>query len=323
MLKIRKIKQSLNTCISDLCNNPSEFLNNPQRDFKRNRKLSMSKIIKLILYMSGGTLHKEMLDFFNFSKDVPTTSAFVQQRSKIKSSAFEFLFHSFNESVNKTKFYRGYRLLAVDGSDLHIPTNPDDNDSLYPGSKGQKSYNLLHLNAMYDLVNKTYTDAVIQKSHNVNEYRAFTDMIDRYKNDSTAIFIADRGYESYNNMAHVQEKGQYFLIRIKDINGNGIASGLKLPDCEFDISHTFMLTRKQTNSVKDNDIFKFIPHTSTFDFLPDKCRKSINVLPYNLHIRFVRFKITDDTYKLIATNLPVKQFSPAEIKKLYAMRWGH
>lgn len=322
MLKIRKIKHLLNTCISELCNNPSEFLNNPQSDFKRNRKLSISKIIKLILYMSGGTLHKELLEFFDFSNNTPTASAFVQQRSKIKWSAFEFLLHSFNKSANNAKLYRGYRLFAIDGSDLHIPTNPDDKDSFYPSANGQKLYNLLHLNAMYDLMSSTYTDAIIQKRRNWNEHKAFVDMVDIYENDKSAIFIADRGYESYNNMAHVQEKGQYFLIRIKDINGNGIASGLHLPDCEFDISHSFKLTRKQTNSVKDNNTYKFVPHTSTFDFIPDKCRKSINVLPYNLHIRFVRFKITDDTYELIATNLAEKQFSPVEIKKLYSMRWG-
>lgn len=322
MLKIRKIKQSLNTCISDLCNNPSEFLNNPQSDFKRNRKLSMSKIIKVILYMTGGTLHKELLEFFDFSNNTPTASAFVQQRSKIKWSAFEFLLHRFNKSANNTKLYRGYRLFAIDGSDLHIPTNPDDKDSFYPGANGQKSYNLLHFNAMYDLMSSTYTDAIIQKRRNWNEHKAFVDMVDIYENDKSAIFIADRGYESYNNMAHVQEKGQHFLIRIKDINGNGIASGLHLPDCEFDISHSFKLTRKQTNSVKDNVAYKFVPHTSTFDFLPDKCKKSINVLPYNLHIRFVRFKITDDTYELIATNLSNEQFPPIEIKNLYSMRWG-
>lgn len=35
-----------------------------------------------------------------------------------------------------------------------------------------------------------------------------------------ALIIADRGYESYNSMAHIQEKGWYFLIRIKDGHGS-------------------------------------------------------------------------------------------------------
>ena len=42
-----------------------------------------------------------------------------------------------------------------------------------------------------------------------------TQMIDRYKGEKKTIFIADRGYETYNIFAHVQEKGMYYLIRVK------------------------------------------------------------------------------------------------------------
>ena len=40
-------------------------------------------------------------------------------------------------------------------------------------------------------------------------------MVDRSAIES-ALLLADRGYESYNNLAHIQEKGWNFLIRIKD-----------------------------------------------------------------------------------------------------------
>lgn len=52
-------------------------------------------------------------------------------------------------------------------------------------------------------------------------------MIDRY-NDTSAIFIADRGYENYNIFAHVEHKGMYYLIRVKDITSNGITSKLTM-----------------------------------------------------------------------------------------------
>lgn len=39
-------------------------------------------------------------------------------------------------------------------------------------------------------------------------------MIDR-SSIPKALIIADRGYESYNNIAHIQEKGWNYLIRIK------------------------------------------------------------------------------------------------------------
>ena len=39
-------------------------------------------------------------------------------------------------------------VLAVDGSKIQIPTNPDDVDSFMPGSNGQKPYNLLLHNSV-------------------------------------------------------------------------------------------------------------------------------------------------------------------------------
>ena len=74
-------------------------------------------------------------------------------------------------------------------------------------------------------------------------------MVDRSAIES-ALLLADRGYESYNNLAHIQEKGWFFLVRIKD-NTTGIASGLDLPDMmEYDIPFHLNLTRKQTSSAK-------------------------------------------------------------------------
>ena len=59
-------------------------------------------------------------------------------------------------------------------------------------------------------------------------------MVDRSAIEST-LLLADKGYESYNNLAHIQEKGWNFLIRIKDDTA-GIASSLALPAIdEFDV----------------------------------------------------------------------------------------
>jgi hypothetical protein len=45
------------------------------------------------------------------------------------------------------------------------------------------------------------------------------------------LLIADRGYEGFNLMAHIQEKRWKFLIRIQDVlHSRGIAAGLCLPD---------------------------------------------------------------------------------------------
>ena len=82
----------------------------------------------------------------------------------------------------------------------------------------------------------------------------------------------DRGYESYNLMAHFQEKGWLYLIRIRD-GKQSMYSSFNLPNIEcFDQTFSIKLSRKQTNQLKKlyrdrpND-YHFIPHNSTFDFL--------------------------------------------------------
>ena len=141
-------------------------------------------------------------------------------------------------------------MIAADGSDIHIPTNPDDPDSYFPEINGQGSYNMLHLDAIYDLLRHTYTDAALVGQRKVNERNTLCSMIDR-SSMQDVLLIADRGYEGFNLMAHIQEKQWFFLIRIQDVlHSRGIAAGLALPDeDEFDIPINLSLTTKATNEV--------------------------------------------------------------------------
>ena len=79
-----------------------------------------------------------------------------------------------------------------------------------------------------------------------------------------------------------------------------------------------ILTRKQTNAVKENPaLYKFLPTASTFDFLELKDNKY-----YPISLRIVRFKISETTYETIITNLDKERFPVFKIKELYHMRWG-
>ena len=228
----------------------------------------------------------------------------------------------FNIRCNKFRKREAVRILAVDGSDVQIPTNPEDLETFFPGHSGQTPYNLLHLNAMSDLTNRIYTDVRFGR----NEHSAFVDMVDS-SDIGKALVIADRGYESYNNMAHVQEKGWCFLIRIKDGLDNGIKSGFNVPsDDEFDVFLNLNLTRKQTNAVKellkDRNHYRYVAHSTPFDFLPARSRKSDPDTFYLLSFRIVRIKITDETFETLLTNLAADEYPPVKLKKIYNLRWG-
>lgn len=314
------IKKKLTSIIKEMSSMPELFVKKPGKDFSRNRKLSFESIIQLLLSMGGKSIYTELLEYSGYDINTVTTSAFIQQRNKILPFAFEFLLHEFINSFQETRLYHGYRMLAIDGSDLNIATNAKDTDTYFQYAHDIKGFNLLHLNAMYDLCNKLYVDAFIQSGRKENEHKALTEMIDRSDITDKVIIIADRGYESYNNFAHIEKKGWNYVIRVKDIASNGILAALQLPDKEeFDVRIHRILTRKQTKEIKAHpEIYRFMPQNSKFDYL-DSSDKSNS---YPISFRVVRFKISDDSYETIITNLDDINFPTEEIKKIYRMRWG-
>lgn len=313
------IKETLSSLIEEMSEYPELFVKNPGKDFTRTRKLPFDTVVQLLISMGGNSIYKELLETQGYDVNTATTSAFVQQRNKILPCALEFLLHEFTGTFRDIKTYRDYRLLAADGSDLHIATDSNDTDTFFQNREGEKGYNMLHLNALYDLCSRLYVDALVQDGKHQNENRALTNMVDRSHIRDKVIIIADRGYESYNNFAHIEKKDWNYLIRVKDLASNGILSGLRLPsDDEFDIVVKRLLTRKQTKEVKDRpDIYKFMPTNQTFDFLDLGTSKF-----YPICFRVVRFKITNEHYETVITNLDQSEFAPSELKKLYHMRWG-
>ena len=112
---------------------------------------------------------------------------------------------------------------------------PEDPASYRPGTPRQHGWNLWHMNALFDLENGIYTDLIVQKEHEKNECRALCQMADRSRVSGKVILLADRNYESCNNLAHLEKRNWNYLIRIRD-KARGIAYGMPLPDQpEFDI----------------------------------------------------------------------------------------
>lgn len=315
----KHLKNVLDYNIKKIADCPSLFCENPETDFTRNRKLDFETVMKNIICMETGSLNNELLKLNDFSTETPTVSAFIQARSKIKVDAFQILFDRFNEKTHQDKLYKGYRLLAIDGSELPINNTIHDKETTlmrYGGTN--KPYSAYHLNACYDLLECAYQDLIIQGEAKMNENDAFCQMVDRYKGNK-AIFIADRYYESYNGFEHVVKSGQKYLIRVKDIHSKtSMTRSLgPFPKGEFDIDVFRMLTLKNTKMISAcPQLYKFVPTKMRFDFM------SKEEPWYEFNCRIVRFKITDDTYECIITNLGRKEFSMKDIKELYNKRWG-
>lgn len=262
-------------------------------------------------------MSKELMDYFGFAADAPSVSAYTQQRAKVLPEAFEYLFHEFTqENIPSPKDYDGYRIVACDGSNLTIANNPSDPDTAWACNQFGCTCNHLHLNVFYDVLNRIYVDAVVQTASEYNESRAGIIMLER-SNLKNVLLVADRGYENYNLMAHAINKGWKFLVRIKDINSNGMAAALSLPEkAVFDMDVEPIFTRRQTKHARAAG-YKFMPNNQAFDYLPPGS-KGIYRLPF----RIARFPIGDDSYEVVATNLDRFSFPVEKLKEIYGLRWG-
>lgn len=321
-----KIKCLIDDIISDMAANREQYVKNPGVDFTRDRKLPFEMVIKLVLSMKGNTLNKELYDFFGRKpEEIVSSSAFIQQRDKLTEDVFVDLFHRFNQSMTDMKTFRGYKLYAVDGSDINIAYDKDADTYVKNRHSGYDGYNQYHLNAVYDLLNKVYVDATLTPKPKVDERRAFIDILEEMKLNGRAIFIADRGYPSWNILTHFKYKNNAdYLIRVKNAENNIVK---ELPMIDLDITKNITVSTNQYDRGKDGYV---IVQTLKGKQKNRQYKKELVNKPKqwdfgdkeNLTFRIVRFKITDDTYETIFTSLPKDKFSIADIKYLYGLRWG-
>ena len=323
------IKDLFASSVEHICSDISNYSIHPGIDFQRSRKISPQKLISFLVSQGSSSTRVEMLDFWGLDpSSLPTSSALNQQRQKLKSDALEAVFKLFNSSVTgllpDTLRNGKYRFLAADGSTCTYFSTPSFSPDDYycsPGNSIRGVY-CMHLNAFYDLTTHTYTDALLQPVHNKNEFGAFCDMVDRHEilEGSKNVYIGDRGYCSYNNMAHVIEQGQFFLFRTKDIHSKGLVGNFDFPEEEsFDIDVRVTLVRSHSRKVQVNpDTYKrFVDQASAFDYIPYGSYET-----YELAFRIVRFPIRESSFECIVTNLPRDAFQPEQIKALYDSRWG-
>ena len=99
--------------------------------------LSFETVISLLFTMSKNSIGKALIEGFKNRKRTPSVSEFVQQREKLLPAALEKRFQRFTACLYPAGHFQGYRLLAVDGSDLKSAAYPRDPTSYRPGAERQ------------------------------------------------------------------------------------------------------------------------------------------------------------------------------------------
>ena len=274
-------------------------------DFTRNRKLPFASLILIITRLCKKTLSVELEQFFeemgvNLTCSV---SAFSQQRHKLSASFFycwnNVLCHYFYLLyANNVKKWKGYRVMAVDGSTISLINTPSLS-AYFGGQRNQlRSFVLGKTLYCYDVLNELIVHSWLG-AYRFGEVPAAYRQMDWLENDMLMIY--DRNFYSYKMLAlHLwQEKEIKFVIRAKESRSlikSFIASGQ---------ASAVVQMRPTAEAIKGLRQSGYIITKATL-----------------LTVRLVRVDL-GDCIEVLATNLWEEEgHDTSEFKDIYFMRWG-
>ena len=319
-----RLKDMFMSDVDALVSQPELLAKDPSRNFTRNRKLSAKDVLLFLILRERDTTNRELLKYFEYSIDTPSLSSYFQQRRKLHPDVYNVLLNEFNSHFEPTLYKDRYVLFAVDGSGFNLFYNPKDPITyIQPNKSSPKGHNEIHVTAAYQILDRIYTDAVIQPSPQKNEYRAICELVDRCNpSQGFPLFIGDRGFPSFNLFAHCKEKGAYFLIRAKDLYVHRLLRDER-PESEgeFDITVNRYIVRSQKKSIRSMpdrpDLYRFVDSQTPFDYIQYGTEDE-----YPLTLRVVRIEICDGVYENLITNLLPEEFGLRDLCDLYHLRWS-
>lgn len=298
----------------------------PKRDFTRNRSvLNLEAVFKSHYLFKDESITASLPEIAALSKrmvsrSLPWDSAFCAARSKIRPEAFKLVFDGTNEKTKSDHLFNGYKIMAVDGSEQCI-FGSSASLHLEAKSKNGSKRHFVHINSLYDVLENTFVDVVVQPADFRNEDEALLEMaFDNPNLPANTLFTADRGYESLILFYRLSRIGAKYLIRIKDIDSyNSILKHFNFrEDQEFDSWFSFQLhptpTKTKDDPARNKYIWNYqeIPEFETMESL-------------DLNVRIVRFPIEkasgDTVYECLLTNLDESEFTSEELKEVYHLRW--
>lgn len=328
------ILNSFDQIINYTADHIHDFINDAHA-FTRKRCLDAFTTIKTTINMQNNCLAKEIDDAFDDNSpnggNVVSVSAYVQQKAKLSPQCFEYIFHALNHKFPaKTLLDCKYLLFDFDGTDLNQCWNPKSKNRITV--KKGKSYCQIHSNAMYNLLDNTYQDCILQPKSQMDERGAALQMLKRLDyNGQPYIVMMDRGYESFNLIENCNRLPNcYYVIRAKV---GGIKEIAALPDeaCDKDIicrvtisNHYYTANHKKENIHLVNHV-KHHYKTSFSKNTKDQRWDFGNFC--DVKFRACKIKINDsdtgkEEWEVLLTNLGRQEFPLESMKELYHLRWG-
>lgn len=269
--------------------------------FTRRRKLGFSDLVVLIIQKTIKSLQIKLNEYSDrFAGGSISASAFVQARSKLsyrffKEASSEYVAAFYEEEV--TQKYKGYRVLAVDGTQIRLPDSEEiyeqfgriESNNQNKSYKGQYASSLCTV--LYDVLNSMVLSGKLEKFDSSEREH----LVDYLNSDCEQgdLVILDRGYPSFAIIDLFLDKKVDFLIRCSS-------------------NQCSEISRFASDSNQQDNIIEIKAKKQCDKRLEDRVHK----------VRCVKIPLeTGETEIVITSLLDMQRFPTSDFKELYFKRW--
>ena len=286
--------------------------------FTRTRKVKPLELMLQMFAQKGRTQYSELVDYYkdiNKPLDISTVG-FYKARMNFNPEAIRYMCNDFI-SIHYKKYgeslvkLNSYYILAVDGSDITIPTTLENAEIYERSHSGNKNCPqedrplLAKLSTLYDCINHLTLDSQLESYRFGEKKLALRHIEELNKNlNDKSIIIFDRGYYSIRLVDTMIENNQKFLFRLQK---NHFARYYNQLECGEDRFFDIKYSKDAAKDYKD-DIEFFNKVTSN---------------TYSL--RIAKILVEDNganTEEILLTNLTEEEFDINALKELYHLRWN-
>ena len=253
------------------------------------------------------SLQRELNSFYqklqrkDFLLQHVTKGAFSRARAKLKPEAFGELNDTGINSFYKHAPYqqwRGFRLLASDGSTAVLPNHPSIKEEFGVtkfGPYANSPRSVARISLLYDVLNFTTLDGQIG-GYTTSERQLLKQHMGKIK-PGTDLLLLDRGYPSYGLLFELQAKGIHYCIRLTD--------------------DWWLETRKLCEGDEDREVVFQLPKNKI------ELRKQYPNASTDIRCRLVSVTLDDGSKEVLCTSLLDKEAFPMDyFAELYHFRWN-
>lgn len=283
-------------------------MNGSASSFTRKRKMPASDVIISIIGRKGLTAAMDIGDYFtekNIDESI-SKQAYLNQRKKLNYEVFSHLntsyLQNFYSELKTEELYRGYLVLAVDGSKAEVPASKENIVKFGEQTKESGIVRAL-VSCISDVFNKFTLDMQLGSIYESESELAVTNITraQGIVGNLPIIVLFDRGYPGLRLINTLEDMGIKYLFRLSSNDYKNERAAMKTDDEPVKLQHSYPRLAKIRKK-----------HAEAADLLAAKKYTDS---------RIIRSQTPSGEEIAFATNLTSSEWISEDIISLYFMRW--